>query len=674
MVNGPGAFADEPAVANGAATADGPAIADEPAIANGAAVANEAMVTGEPAVVNEPAAANEPAVAGRNASGKVVVEKATVERVDGVPRIIVNGQPIQARMFFSHWGHTGPTEALRSQLRLAKQAGVQIVSFMSTHTNWYEPDGTYDWSRLDTLCDAILEENPDALLIPRLAVYAPGWWLKQHPNAKMEWIGRDPKQGSDVDWLRESVASPEYRQEACKVLATVIQHLEDKYGDHMLGYHPAGQNTDEWFMPNTWLRGYASYAADDLTAWRGWLKQKYGTDQALQQAWDDAAVTLETAEIPGLELRGEAAKHPALNAPELGRRFVPIIDHNHYLQEQMTDTIRLLAKTVKETTHGRKLCLFFYGYVFEFGSVSKGPAASAHYNLRALLECPDIDILSSPMSYFDRQPGGAGSCMTAAESILQAGKLYVFEDDTRTYLGMGSTFPGGKDGADTPEQTRNLLLRNVGECIVRNIGSWWMDLGASGWFNDPTFWTVYDELKPVAEYFTKHPTLYQPEVGLFLDEASVWNISGGDGARLMIAGTRGALNRLGAPYSQYLMDDLEAGRVQPPKLCVLLNPQGLGAERKAKIDALVREHGSTPLWLDFTQPDYNGFRDFAKSVGMFLYTDEPCNVWANGPFAVLHAAADGEVHINIPPQYHEIVNIPAVVTLKKGETRVVEFQ
>ena len=247
------------------------------------------------AMTNGPAAfADEPAVAGRNASGKVVVEKATVERIGGVPRIIVNGQPIQARMFFSHWGRTGPTEVLRSQLRLAKQAGVQIVSFMSTHTNWYEPDGTYDWSRLDTLCDAILEENPDALLIPRLAVYAPGWWLKQHPNAKMEWIGRNPQQGSDVGWLRETVASTEYRQEACKVLATVIQHLEDKYGDHMLGYHPAGQNTDEWFMPNTWLKGYASYAADDLTAWRGWLKQKYGTDQALQQAWDDAAVTLET--------------------------------------------------------------------------------------------------------------------------------------------------------------------------------------------------------------------------------------------------------------------------------------------------------------------------------------------------------------------------------------------
>ena len=58
-----------------------------------------------------------------------------------------------------------------------------------------------------------------------------------------------------------------------------------------------------------------------------------------------------------------------------------------------------------QATAGRKLVMFFYGYVFEFGAIANGAGMSGHYALRQVLKSPDIDVLCSPISYFDRGLG-----------------------------------------------------------------------------------------------------------------------------------------------------------------------------------------------------------------------------------------------------------------------------
>jgi len=108
------------------------------------------------------------------------------------------------------------------------------------------------------------------------------------------------------------------------------------------------------------------------------------------------------------------------------------------------------------------LVVFFYGYVFEFGTIRLGPATCGHYALRQVLNCPDIDVLCSPISYFDRGIGGGAPSMTAAESVALAGKMWLVEDDTRTHLGTGD-FPGKFDGAATwprPSQCCGAMWRS----------------------------------------------------------------------------------------------------------------------------------------------------------------------------------------------------------------------
>jgi hypothetical protein len=220
---------------------------------------------------------------------------------------------------------------------------------------------------------------------------------------------------------------------------------------------------------------------------------------------------------------------------------------------------------------------------------------SGHYALRRALKCPDIDVLCSPISYFDRGLGQSAPCMTAAESVALAGKLWLNEDDTRTHLAKGSTAPGWRDGTDTLEDTNKLLVRNVAQEALRNFGTWWMDLGATGWFNDAGMWTEMARLKALDEPLLKQLLPFKPQVAAVIDERSPCRVAEGGTlvTRPGIYEVRAPLGRMGAPYGQYLLDDVLEGRVQA-KLYVFLNAWCPSASERAKL--LKATAGGVRVW------------------------------------------------------------------------------
>ncbi len=146
----------------------------------------------------------------------------------------------------------GPSNGYAHQIEMAGQAGARFVSF-PVNMPWPQPGEPVDWTASDAQCQEVLAANPSALLLPRIAVNAPQWWLKAHPDAEMVW-DQGPQWGYPV------VASPDYRRDAAERLAALVTHLEEKFGSHMAGYHPCGQNTGEWFYQQTWgspLNGYS---------------------------------------------------------------------------------------------------------------------------------------------------------------------------------------------------------------------------------------------------------------------------------------------------------------------------------------------------------------------------------------------------------------------------------
>ncbi len=590
----------------------------------------------------------------------------------------------------------GPKDSFVSEIKLAADAGVDFVSF-PIGMPWPKPGQNEDWTGVDASCKRVLDANSKALLIPRIPMDPPEWWRDAHPDEVMQW--ENGRRDHAVP------ASPVYRHDAAERLAALVGHLEEKFGDHVAGYHPNGQNTGEWFYESSWEKFLNGYAPADLVGWRAWLKTKYRSDDELRRAWNSTNVTLAAALVPTAAAR-HASPFGILRDPEKERA---LIDWAEFQQQAMADCVCELAHAARTSSHGRKLVLFFYGYVFELSGLHTGAGVSGHFALRRVLDCPDIDVLCSPISYFDRGLGGNAPSMTAAESVSLAGKMWLNEDDTHTYLATEQP-PGWDAHVNTIEDTNRELIRNVSQESLRNFGTWWMDLCASGWFNDSRMWDQMARLKSLDDAMLKTPTPFRPDVAAVIDERVMLRVAP-NGARVTWPGiyeARRTLGRMGTPFGQYLLDDVLAGRVHA-KLFVFLNPWDLSA---AERETLLRvTAGSARVWCclpdrfdgDHVLPETkqqfsstNGasffvlspgltadlLRAAAREAGVHLFTQTNCNVYANGPFVALHASQEGPIEVDTgrPGEITDVITGEVVghgpkisLPMKRGDTRVLKY-
>jgi hypothetical protein len=265
-----------------------------------------------------------------------------------------------------------------------------------------------------------------------------------------------------------------------------------------------------------------------------------------------------------------------------------------------------------------------------------------------VLQCPDIDLLCSPIAYFDRGLGGCAPSMTAAESVALAGKMWLNEDDTHTYLATGEQ-PGYREHVTTIGQTIAELRRNTVQEALRNFATWWMDLGMTGWFDDPAIWEEMKRLEVVDREMLEKPVPFHPEIAAVIDEAAMFRVAPGGAAlsKAAVYEARRVFGRCGAPYGQYLLDDVAAGRVHA-KLYVMLDPWDLSAEQRARLEQSTP--GARWLWCDLKAGgpvlSADVLRAAARQAGVHLFTSVDCNVCANGPFLLLHGARDGPVEID----------------------------
>src|SRR5262249_19626623 len=144
----------------------------------------------------------------------------------------------------------------------------------------------------------------------------------------------------------------------------------------------------------------------------------------------DSRVDFATVELPSAGQRREG-KDGAFRDPK-AQRF--LIDFFEYSQLAIVEPLERFARALKEEVRGEKLVFAFYGYLFDVAGFPNGAQVSGHLLTERVLRCPDIDVLCAPVSYLDREAGGSGPFMGPVDSVQLHGKLWITEDDTRTYL------------------------------------------------------------------------------------------------------------------------------------------------------------------------------------------------------------------------------------------------
>ncbi len=484
-----------------------------------------------------------------------------------------------------------PGSTLREQVKLAAGAGVDFVTF-PVEGIWRKDSEPVDYSVLNRICRTILEVNPRARLIPRVDLrIPPEWWQRKYPGEMMKFTS-----GGNGGY--PSVSSLQYRRDAAEALREVIRFCETHFKDNMAGYHPTGGNTHEWFYYRSRQRILSGYDEATCSAWRRFLRRIYKDDRCFRIAWNRQEISLTSAEIPSPEYR-RRNRPDSLLSPLSDR---PLIDFNRFLQEEMSETVLSLARVIRAETGGTRLSVFFYGYLFELSAIANGPACSGHYALRRILSSPDIDLVAGPISYLDRQPGGGTTTMTAADSVMLAGKLWLNEDDTSTHTAYrnGNRAPGWKTGAMTQEQSLLLLRRNLAVAAFHGFGIWWMDLFGAGWFSDPVLWELMRKFAAL-DAAMRQPAVVQ--LAEIIDENSLLYLSPAGFERNynsavsgpLIKDGRAARGRTGASSGQFLLDDLLAGKVKSG-LNVITSAWALDGVQRRKLRVLSEQVPAFWCW------------------------------------------------------------------------------
>ena len=162
---------------------------------------------------------------------------------------------------------------------------------------------------------------------------------------------------------------------------------------------------------------------------------------------------------------------------------MPTTQLNLFYSHTIVRAIQALAKAAKETSGGKLLTVFFYGYLLALADDRM--AGSGHLALGALLDSPAVDAVASPYRYPDIvRNSSLGPLMPHGpwDSAALHGKAWVLEDDSRTSLDPKASH---LKYCTTVEESANLLRRNVLTTIMHGSAGYFYDLGADGWFGRP---------------------------------------------------------------------------------------------------------------------------------------------------------------------------------------------
>jgi beta-galactosidase len=524
------------------------------------------------------------------------------------PRVIELQSIHQGPPWTTYGGEVGGSGKL---VTLGAERGLHL-SNPTLPMPWPQDGKAPDYTATDAAIDHILSLDPQHLMLPRIGLEAPPWWREAHPG-----LGQVYDTGN---MPMVSPASEEWRRDAEEALRLLIRHLEGKYGEHMLGYHPCAQSAGEWFYDHTWEKIMPCFEEPFRQGFAQWAQSRYQTVEALRQAWQQPELTFDTIRVPTLAERTEGA-HGVFRDP-VGQRFV--MDFVEYMQVCLAEYLQHIAHVVKEETQGKKLAAFFYGYQYDVSGFPYGAQVSGHLRLHEVLHCPDVDILCSPITYNDRESGGSGSFMSPVDTIQLHGKLWLNEDDTRTHLAPPSAGFGRTDNMD---QTLGVYRRNFGHQFERRCATWWMDFGA-GWMVDAG---IFDNFAAERDLWRTLPNTgqFRPQVAIITDEDSHFALrSSNEITRHSVVQMRRSFNAMGCPVGLYLLDDLCEGKLPDSvRLFVFLNAFQLSDQQTREIRERAAQQGKVLLWLyapGYVKGDTTGAANVSQVVGFDVQAlDEP---------------------------------------------------
>jgi beta-galactosidase len=591
-------------------------------------------------------------------------DTATVKEHNGRPALFINGRPVPPFAYMSYLGK-------EPYYREVAKAGIHLYCFPAYlgdrginprsgigpfRPSIWKGENTYDFFSVEKDFETLLKADPLAHVIVRLHLDPPQWWESDHPDG----CCRLP----DGTTFRQCFASPVWREATAEALRAFLAWVQQSsYAKHLIGVHVAAGGTEEWFYH---YRGvFHDLNPARAAEFRAWLRSAYRDDAGrFRAAWRDQDVDFDSAALADIS----AGSAKTWRNPKDSQ---PIVDTFRFHSQTIVNDIAQFCRIVKQESNGRLLTGAFYGYHYFVNDPRSG-----HFALSKLLECPDLDYLSSPNAYH-RVMGEDWPPMVALASVARHGKLWLAENDTRTFK---TTLlkdqapeicpPGYYDGGvwfgpATAEESVAMLRKNTARMLAGGYGGWWFDMWG-GWFSEPRLMAVLQRTQELGEQALHRAVpAMAPQVCVVTDEELSYLDATFGALTAAIMQNRYALGRSGTPYDLYLRSDLPGIERPPYRAVWLLGPFELTTEEEDILEKW-RSAGATILWTrpslttlqrpDGSRESFEGkiawlpaeLRDLWKSSGAHVYLDSDDVLYAGRGWVSVHTVTGGKRIIQLP--------------------------
>ncbi|MBP5300273.1 MAG: beta-galactosidase [Victivallales bacterium] len=403
---------------------------------------------------------------------------------NGVATLFINGRRHSAiHSWFSRFdaGHSKNADRI---------CGIELEAVSIGDAGFTEHG--YDYSELDRLMAQHCLANPSAYFILYMDFDGDDhpWWCRQHPEELCR-----PEDGGDTVGaygggltLRPSISSQVWQETFEEVLRRLIRHVKDSpYASRIAGFQTAAGISFEWMHYGSQNRQFVDYAPCAQEDFRNFLRERYQTDEALQNTWHDGQVTLETAAVPSTARRSTPANGLYFDV----NTERDVIDYNDYQHYVMSHCITRFGKAIKEETDGRSLNGAFFGYTVVSSDMIFMGQAMGHNDSRHVLDSPYVDYLIAPVAYNQRRPGAFTESMLCPWSCNANGKIFFNHIDFRHHHAPESDFYR-TDGID---ETRSVLLRELARNLAQGNPFQFYDFSHGWTFGDKRICQIVKEMQ-----------------------------------------------------------------------------------------------------------------------------------------------------------------------------------
>jgi beta-galactosidase len=221
-----------------------------------------------------------------------------------------------------------PREVWDDDVRAMREAGVTIVSLAIFSWARLEPrEGEYDFGWLDEAMD-LLHANGILVDLATATASPPPWLSTTHPEIlPVDREGRTIWPGGRQHWRP---TSPVFRTHALRL----VRAMADRYASH-----PA---LSAWHVSNELgCHNIYDYSDDAARAFRGWLRARYHTIEALNDAWGTAFWSQRYADFDQILPPRLAATHPNPSQQ---------LDFKRFSSDALKDYLRAEKEVLRELT------------------------------------------------------------------------------------------------------------------------------------------------------------------------------------------------------------------------------------------------------------------------------------------------------------------------------------